>query len=49
MYTVVCISLGTQVQKEKAKSLNKEQTTLSIGLGVVCFRVYLSTISDFFA
>ena len=26
-YTVVCSSLGTQVQKEKTKSLNKEQTT----------------------
>ena len=27
MFTVVCSSLGTQVQKGKAKSLNKEQTT----------------------
>ena len=26
-YTVVCSSPGTQVQIEKAKSLNKEQTT----------------------
>ena len=25
--TVVCSSLGTQVQEEKPKSLNKEQTT----------------------
>ena len=44
--TVVCSSLGTQVQKEKAIQNRPLHLKHSISLSVVCFRVYLSTIFD---
>jgi hypothetical protein len=45
--TVVCSSLGTQMQKQKGKTSNFKNRPLhhrySISLGVVCCKVYPST------